>query len=150
MSNPTPTVSDESPLPTQPIVGVAQVHARDTEHDSPSQQIGMRPSWPKVNAITDVVDAAELQSTTGYYGGPMPDHSFHWNQYFSELWNILPSGGEQRFLSPPDPSQLTSMVAESQNMVTGNHTDPWENLQQTFSKMWRKGAPASTYKNSTP
>lgn len=136
--------------PSTPIVGVAAVHVRDTEHQQPTQILGQRLKWPSMADITTVVDTADLKSSTGYYGGPLPDHSLHWNQYFSELWNYLPTGKEHTFNQPPDPTGVVAIVADDQQAVTGNSTDAWQTLRSSFARMWSKGSPPATYKQSHP
>jgi|SRR5215471_2481875 len=150
MSNPTPG-TDSSPLPTQPIVGIAAVHTRNTNF-TPSQLIGQRLAWPSPASITGTVDIAEtgIQSGGGFNGGPIPDHSSHWNDYFSSLWDILPTGKASGFTANPDPSQIHSLVSQDQNAATANNQNVWTTFQSSFAQMWRKGGPPGTYKQSHP
>lgn len=150
MSNPTPGVSAESPLPQQPVVGVAAIHVRDTEHQTPSQILGARLTWPNADRITTVVDAGDLSSTTGYYGGPMPEHSAHWNEYFTDLWQYLPTGKGQTFNQSPDPTRAAAWISADQDAVSGNGEDPWSILRNSFARMWTKGSAPATYKHSNP
>jgi|SRR5215831_17655555 len=148
MSNPTPG-TESSPLPTQPIVGVARVAVQNTNY-AKSQLAAYRSEWPSPNDVTGMVDAADIKSTTGYFGGSLPDHSSHWGSYLNSMWQILPSGKSEGFVTNPDPSQLTSMVAQDPNIVTAGGVDPWHNLRVNFAKMWSKGAAPGTYKQSHP
>jgi len=150
MSNPTPTVSEESPMPNQPIVGVAAIAVRDTAHQTPTQVIGMNPNWPGSDTITSVVDAADMQSGTGYRGGPLPAHSMHWNDYFATTFLINPTGRSYRLNANADPSQIAGMMAQQQNLAGGNGETPWETLRTLLNNSWRKGSAPATYKISNP
>ena len=137
-------------LPTQPIVGIAAVHARDTEHQQPTQILGQRPNWPRIDEISSIVDAGDIKSTTGYFGGSLPDHSQHWTDYLSSMWQMLPTGKASTFSVSPDPSNVPDIVSADQDAITGNGNDPWFTLRTTFAKMWNKGAAPATYKQSHP
>jgi len=137
-------------LPTQPTVGIAAVHVRDTEHQQPTQILGQRPNWPTMDQISSVIDAADLKSTTGYFGGSLPDHSQHWTDYLTSMWQVLPTGKVSTFNVTPDPSNIPDIISSDQDAITGNGTDAWFTLRNTFAKMWSKGAAPATYKQSHP
>ena len=143
-------MTDEKNIPHQPIVGIAAVHVRDTEHQQPTQVLGQRPNWPTIGQISSVVDAADLRSTTGYFGGDLPDHSQTWSDYLNSMWNIFPQGKGVALTHTPDPTPIAGMVAEDQNAATTSTENPWRTLQETFGRMWRKGAPPATYKYTHP
>lgn len=136
--------------PVQPVVGIAAVAARDTEHQSPSQVLGNRANWPSIDQISSVVDAADMKSSTGYFGGSLPDHSQHWSDYLNSMWQILPNGKQYSLTHNPDPTPVAGMISQDQNAATGNGENPWQTVMDNFAKMWRKGAPPSTYKLPHP
>jgi len=141
---------DTVELPNQPMVGIAAVHTRDTEHQQPTQILGQRPNWPSISQISSVVDAADIASTTGYVGGSLPDHSQSWTDYLTSMWQILPTGKAFAFATSPDPTPTAGLVAQDANAGSSSTENPWHTLTQNFGRMWRKGAPPATYKISHP
>jgi hypothetical protein len=137
-------------LPEQPIVGIAEIHARDTEHQQPTQMLGQRPNWPTIGQISSVIDAADIASTTGYAGGSLPDHSQSWTDYLTSMWQLLPTGKNAAFSHNPDPTPTVGLLSQDQNMSTVSGEDAWTTLTHNFGRMWRKGAPPATYKQSHP
>lgn len=130
-----------------PIMGVAAVHARDTEHDTPSQQAGWpNGHWPGVDTITSVVDIQDILSGSGYYGGPMPLHSIHWSNYFAQEWQNFPMGKTPAFVSNPDPTGVMAATSDSQNMGSGNSADYWSVMKTTFRNAWQKNWGPNNYK----
>jgi hypothetical protein len=137
-------------FPDRQIVGIAAVHARDTEHQQPTQMLGQRVNWPSMPNITSVVDAADNSATTGYMGGSLPDHSSHWSDYLNSMWQILPSGKQYAFTANPDPTPVAGMISQQQDQTVASGEDPWHTIMNNFGRMWRKGAPPSTYKLPHP
>ena len=141
-NNPASFTSDNP----NPIMGIAAVAARDSEHQSPTQIMGMNPRWPSTDAITSVVDIGDVLSGKGYYGGPMPLHSLHWGQYFSSDMHIFPSGKTPAFIVNPDPSGVMDAVADPQNMASGNGGKIWDWYRTTFRSAWQKATNPNNYK----
>lgn len=104
--------------------------------------------------VTSGVDPGTMYpmntSTSGYWGGSLPDHSNHWTDYLTSMWNMLPTGKASGFVTQPDPTPVMGMVSQDQQAVTANGEDPWHTILSNFRKMWTKGAPPSTYKLPHP
>lgn len=145
-----PVAGTGNPISNQPIVGIAAVHTRDTEHQQPTQLLGQRMNWPSLPNITSVIDAADVSSTTGYMGGSLPDHSQHWSDYLNSMWQILPQGKQYALTANPDPTPVAGMISQDQNAVAASGENPWNTLMNNFGRMWTKGAPPSTYKLTHP
>jgi hypothetical protein len=136
-----------NPSTNSPIVGIAAIHVRDTEHQTPSQVAAWsNGKWPGVDAITTVVDAGEIQSTTGWYGGGLSPHSSHWNDFFSGDMFLPPQGKQQFFMRQPDPVGVVDAVSESQHLASANGPDTWGWFRTNFRGALDKIYPNNNYK----
>jgi hypothetical protein len=133
------------------ILSVAHVAQRDTEHQTPSQMAAWSVGkWPTPDTITNIVDAGEIKTTTGYYGGTIPDHSAHWYDFFAGDIQLSPTGKPQQFINTPDPTGVADAVSESQHLASANGPDTWSWFRSNFRGALDKIAPNNSYKPWNP